>query len=389
MAIPKKFQDLVKSFYGCTGGNIFSPVWLCGLEWGGGYDASEPILVDGLKPYYFDDLHCFTVNEFRDSFWAPGSAFCRNVIKILMATQEGTYSGSYTSNFDDLSKRKIVGPYGLALILNTFPISMKGRNVATKSWDEYKVRLEDGSVKSLKDWSELSSFYEYSDYVINNRSAIFTQERIKRLPRLIVCFGNEKYLKLWGGDSKLAAGHIRSLDNGESDCSFYWLSNGEGKPRTLLLITPFPSGPYGLTKDIQFKNVFEKVNELCVAEFGSNWLGQYALSEVEDLGQSQDSESVQSDIKTFGNNATMLKQISDYKWSVNKQLTAMDNISESFSTVLSFNANTEGYEEIFQNYQVNLMRDLHKFDELERKLMETNKEIRSQLLSIRRTENKL
>ena len=35
------------------------------------------------------------------------------------------------------------------------------------------------------------------------------------------------------------------------------------------------------------------------------------------------------------------------------------------------------------------MRDLHKFDELERKLMETNKEIRSQLLSIRRTENKL
>ena len=67
----------------------------------------------------------------------------------------------------------------------------------------------------------------------------------------------------------------------------------------------------------------------------------------------------------------------------------MDNISESFSTVLSFNANTEGYEEIFQNYQVNLMRDLHKFDELERKLMETNKEIRSQLLSIRRTENKL
>ena len=227
------------------------------------------------------------------------------------------------------------------------------------------------------------------NYVINNRSAIFTQERIKRLPRLIVCFGYEKYLKLWGGDSKLVQGHIRSLDNGGSDCSFYWLSNGEGKPRTLLLITPFPSGPYGLTKDIQFKNVFEKVNELCVAEFGSNWLGEYALSEVEDLGQSQDSESVQSDIKTLGINATMLKQISDYKWSVNKQLTAMDNINESVSTVLSFNTNTEGYEEIFQNYQVNLMRDLHKFDELERKLMETNKEIRSQLLSIRRTENKL
>lgn len=388
MAIPKKIQEVVKSFYGCTGGNIFSPVWLCGLEWGGGYDASEPILIDGLTPHYFDDLHCFTVQEFRDSFWAPGSAFCRNVIKILMAAQEGTYTGGYTNNFDVLSKRKIVGPYGLALILNTFPISMKGRNEASKSWDEYQVRLEDGSVESLKEWSGLSSFYEYKDYVINNRSAIFTQQRMERLPRLIVCFGYEDYLKLWGGDSKLDEGHICSLGSGGNDCSFYWLSNGERKPRTLLLITPFPSGPYGLTKDIQFKNVFEKVNELCITEFGSNWLGQYALSEAEVLDRIQDSETIQSAIKTLGINATVLGQISNYKWSVNKQLTAMDNINESVSTVLSFNTNTEGYEKIFQSYHSDLMRDLHKFDEIERKLMESNKEIRSRLLANRRTENK-
>lgn len=389
MSVPKEFDGLVKSFYGCTGGNIFSPVWLCGLEWGGGYDASEPILIDGLTPYYFEDLHCFTVQEFRDSFWAPGSAFCRNVIKILMAAQEGTYAGGYSNNFDNLSKRKIVGPYGLALILNTFPISMKGRNAASKSWDEYKVRLKDGSVKSLKEWSELSSFYEYKEYVINNRSVIFTQQRIESLPRLIVCFGYEDYLTLWGGNPQLVKGHICSSDDGGNDCSFYWLSNGEGKPRTLLLITPFPSGPYGLTRGIQFENVFKKVNELCIGEFGSNWLGHYALSNVENFERSQDSESVQSEIRTLGINTNVLRQITNYKWSVNKQLTAMDNIDESISTVLSFNMNTNGYEKIFQSYHSDLMRDLHKFDELEQKLMESNKKIRSQLLSIRRTENKL
>ena len=389
MTVPKKFHDLVKSFYGCTGGNIFSPIWLCGLEWGGGYDASEPILIDGLTPYDFEDLHCFTVQKFKDSFWAPSSAFCRNVIKILMAAQEGTYTGGYSNNFDNLSKRKIVGPYGLALILNTFPISMKGRNEASKSWDEYQVRLEDGSIKSLKEWSELASFYEYKDYVIKNRSDIFTQQRMKSLPRLIVCFGDEDYLKLWGGDPKLAKGHICSSDKGRNDCSFYWLSNGEGKPRTLLLITPFPSGPYGLTGGGQIAKVFKEVNDLCQAEFGTNWLGQYALSEVEELERSQDNENVQSAIKTLETNTNALKQISNYKWSVNKQLTAMDDINEIVSTVLSFNTNTEGYEKIFQSYQVNLMRDLHKFDELERKLMQSNKEIRGKLLSIRCIENKL
>lgn len=74
------------------------------------------------------------------------------------------------------------------------------------------------------------------NYVINNRSAIFTQQRIERLPRLIVCFCYEEYLKLWGGDPKLAEGHIRSLDNGGSDCSFYWLSmERENQERCYLL----------------------------------------------------------------------------------------------------------------------------------------------------------
>lgn len=65
-----------------------------------------------------------------------------------------------------------------------------------------------------------------------------------------------------------------------------------------------------------------------------NWLGQYALSEVEDLGRSQDSESVQSENKTLGINANVLRQISNNKWSVNKQPTAIDNIKESVSIIL-------------------------------------------------------
>lgn len=47
----ENFTKLVESFYGSTIGNVRSPVWMCGLEWGGGYDSKIPILESELEPY--------------------------------------------------------------------------------------------------------------------------------------------------------------------------------------------------------------------------------------------------------------------------------------------------------------------------------------------------
>lgn len=52
----ENFTKLVESFYGSTIGNVRSPVWMCGLEWGGGYDSKIPILESELEPYGLEDV---------------------------------------------------------------------------------------------------------------------------------------------------------------------------------------------------------------------------------------------------------------------------------------------------------------------------------------------
>ena len=64
----ENFTKLVESFYGSTVGNIQSPVWLCGLEWGGGYDPETPILESELEPYGMEDLQATSLQDFIDSF---------------------------------------------------------------------------------------------------------------------------------------------------------------------------------------------------------------------------------------------------------------------------------------------------------------------------------
>lgn len=41
--IPENFRQAAASLYGCNGGNPESPIWLCALEWGGGYSQEKPI----------------------------------------------------------------------------------------------------------------------------------------------------------------------------------------------------------------------------------------------------------------------------------------------------------------------------------------------------------
>ena len=78
----ENFTKLVESFYGSTIGNVRSPVWMCGLEWGGGYDSKIPILESELEPYGLEDIQTTSLQDFIDNFWASGSPFCRNTMKI-------------------------------------------------------------------------------------------------------------------------------------------------------------------------------------------------------------------------------------------------------------------------------------------------------------------
>ncbi len=285
--VPKLFLEVVRSFYGCTSGNIDSPVWLCGLEWGGGLSTEVPTVFDRSDIYGFEALQCKSLEDFIGAFWAPRSKFCQNALKVLLTIQsKGEYSkAQYDKKWDE--KHRTVGPKGIALVLNAFPISFKNRSVANAAWQKYRVRLSERDTQSFPEWTGLKTVDDYRDFVCKYRKDTFIAERKKRCPKLIVCFGktsNEHFRKIWGAEDKEEAIKISMEEGGKPDCFGYVLDNinedGTKKYETVLFITPFIAGRYGLNSNKKIKKVFSELYDKMEERFGPDWLGEYAWSEV-------------------------------------------------------------------------------------------------------------
>ena len=324
--VPEQFKKIVESFYGSTAGNIRSPIWFCGLEWGGGYDESIPIFVDNLEPYDFKSLHVWSAKQFESYFWTPRSAFCRNVIKLLYGLKKGPCSG-WSSKYEEWDKDGIAGPNGIAMILNAYPISFKDRNQAYQVWDKLKVRFADGHQDLFKSWTGLKTFRDYKSYVLDNRSEVFINERKKRAPKLIIAFGYENYQRLWGADKgswdeadfKFSSKPGKKAD----DCFGYWLNNGEGKEKTLLLITPFPSGSHGLVSDEQMDAVIKWLD----VQLGKNWLEQ-ALEKLPNSRLDRFSDIGDDSNGFIFKGEGLIKKICHFKELTNQQLTCLENIED-------------------------------------------------------------
>ena len=255
----ENFTKLVESFYGSTIGNVRSPVWMCGLEWGGGYDSKVPILESELEPYGLEDIQTISLQDFIDNFWAPGSPFCRNTMKILCALYNCTKpekTASYEQTWETWKKLGIVGVNGLSLILNAYAISFENRSVAGKSWDKYKIRTAGDELNpiSLSEWTGIENFEKYLGVVVERRSKIYANERKSRRPKLIICFGIqhlEAFFKLWGVEGEYAELEfnfdkpfdptLQSAQLPAPNCFATWADD------TLVAVVPFPSGSNVMT----------------------------------------------------------------------------------------------------------------------------------------------
>lgn len=274
--VPTEFLHLVESFHGCTAGNINSPVWICGLEWGGGFDPSVPIPIQNLEPYDFEELQCWSAKDFWMSFWAKGSKFCEGVVKLLIGIRDGEYnSAKGTFDPDRLAETNLIGPKGLALILNAFPLSMHGTGQRRHSWDTYQIRLSNGTPLALKKWTNLKTFDEYSKFVFRYRTNIYSNELQKRHPQLIVCLGcKDGHERLFGvkENQKPLSESFPSSGNGSNDCFLYMVPHIDCETYTLVLVTPFPQGSSGLNSNEKINNVSKKIAKIGKEYFGDEWL---------------------------------------------------------------------------------------------------------------------
>lgn len=386
--IPKEFKNLMNSFFGCTAGNIKSPIWFCGLEWGGGYDSELPILLDTLQPYGFSDLHTWNADSFRKSFWASGSPFCQNVIKLLVGLQQGYYQtgdnkkeGGDKSWFEDLARRRIVGPNGLALIFNMFPISIPNRSAYENSWNSYKVRKNDGTVQLMTEWSGLKDFQKYLEAVIKFRSDLFIKTRKQYEPKLIVCFGKNsenEFLKLWGADEGICENkeiNTKDINLMKGQISFKYKLLEE---KTLLVIAPFPANPGGINSDEKINKISSAINKLCCGYFGDNWLGNYKNPEQYE----PDAQLVNA----FTKLCDLKETIDDFKASINQICTNLEKID---SVKRKLQENHEGYsiqsidysalEKQIANLKSSFWGQLHDFDDIRGKIEEEIKNVEKEL----------
>ncbi|MCM1512214.1 MAG: hypothetical protein NC112_03765 [Oxalobacter formigenes] len=286
--IPENFRQAAASLYGYNGGNLESPIWLCALEWGGGYSPEKPEDPADQEKGFFADfepepISPQTLKGFIKGDWngdgrgrQGGSAFYRVQVGLLKAIIDaGAYDGKDPAEWVDAFRFFDKGCYGLSL--NAFPVSMSGRSSAWQYWYESKVLKVGGELLSFAEWTGIDTFYQYLDWVIETRRETFCAFRRKYRPAIIYCGGKgeaHRFFQLWtdGQDKDAEKGELHI---GRFKSRYYWLNNGEKHHPTLLVLGYFfGSAPYALNS---YEDIFQHgkaLRELCDDKFndGGAWL---------------------------------------------------------------------------------------------------------------------
>lgn len=287
--IPEIFRQAAASLYGCNGGNPESPIWLCALEWGGGYSTTEPEdpedpekgfaawaePVEAIKP---ETLKGWIKGDFNGDGRGRrgGSAFWRVQVSLLKAIIDaGVDDKKDPSEWVDAYRFLDEGRYGLSL--NAFPVSMAGRTSAWKRWREDKVLKVGEDSLSFSEWTGFDTFYQYLDWVVETRRETFCAFRRRYRPAIIYCGGKSdanRFLQVWTDEQDKNA-EKGELEIGRFKSLYYWLDNGKNHHPTLLVLGYFfGSSPYALSSYDAIFQHGKALRELCDKKFndGGAWL---------------------------------------------------------------------------------------------------------------------
>ena len=283
--IPKSFTEAAGSLYGLNGGNPESPVWLCGLEWGGGYKLEKPE-----EPDFYQDNDVLPVEPETVKAWLKGdfdedgtgrpggSAFYRVQVALLKAIVDGDLGKGDPYTWMDEYKFFSKGCYGLGL--NAFPVSMRNRATAWKNWTNDKVLKVDGRILSFAEWTGIPDFGAYRDWCAGLRQKAFCSLRRQYHPAVIYCGGKDDadyFFRMWADEADKNAESGTFAFQGsttEMEFRYRWLDNSANEQTTLLVVGPFFGGPYGLNSYDDILDCGQTIRRMCDAHFndGGAWL---------------------------------------------------------------------------------------------------------------------
>jgi hypothetical protein len=233
----EKFVTWATGYSGCDGGDLGSvekpSTWVCGIEWGGGHS------VDALQAELRTD---YTEPPLGYDNWKHNLEyhFNRRTCKLLSVIEGGT-----TADYKDFAynTRPFTSGQNGYFKLNLYPVGFP--NTKASHWKEQFSTI-----------TGLSSKNEYIEWCRNNRFPVIKNWSRKHKPKLIIGFGKTYRKDFWKafGDS-----HITM--NTETICGkeIAWAFNGEG---SLVVITPFPTGPHGLNSDLSMTQVGQRIRSI-------------------------------------------------------------------------------------------------------------------------------
>jgi hypothetical protein len=242
----ENFKQWAKELSGCDGGNIQADTWLCGIEWGGGYNNYQKLkkeIEDEVKTsneYDFKEHQEYTNGNYGKSFAKLYTAIYNNECKTEKDLE------NYQNYIETLDNDKIFK-------LNLYPISFKDTN--RERWDS----------NDLEEITGFKSKYLYQLWCFFNRFPNFLKLRKEHKPKLIICTGVDylrDFLMCFAGCENIGEVQVGYLE-GQSDANKYERNYYHLKiENTLIVILPFFSGSYGLNSYYLLNEMGKRIKEL-------------------------------------------------------------------------------------------------------------------------------
>jgi len=241
-----EFEKLALSHYGYDGGNLNAPLWVSGIEWGGGVNISE--LVSDIKKGPV--LVPRTVESSLDRNKYLNYVFDRIWLKVLSKSLGCEVSDYKKMINDDVGALSSSGP---VMKLNLYPISFKDTSYENWSRDFYEVT--GFPTKEL-----------YMAWVQSHRFNFFNELVSEYKPDAILCSGvtfRRDFLLAFGGVESLFSTPVEKVKLSEKKELYIYQSSIS--PTTKIYVVPFFGSIHGTKKDSECEIIGELLQKKLVS----------------------------------------------------------------------------------------------------------------------------
>lgn len=226
----QKFEELALSHYGYDGGNLKAPLWVSGIEWGGGVKADE--LTQDIVKGPLSEPNSVEKIESREKYLNyPFDRIWLKVLSKSLGYEVGDYKKMVIQDIGALSSS------GPVMKFNLYPISFK--NTSYEHWNKELFKITGFPTKEL-----------YMAWVQNYRFKFFNELVGKYRPKVILCSGitfSRDFLLAFGGVESLFAEPLDRVNL--SDKKELHIYQSAISDETKIFIVPFFGSIHGTKKD--------------------------------------------------------------------------------------------------------------------------------------------